>query len=307
MRTVLSRTLTTVLLLATIFVASRAMVRALPGDPLETLVAESGTTIPIEELRRELSLDRPFLPALAEDVRRFSQGDFGTSLFSKKPVAPLLARSFNKTLQLALFALVLATLLAVPLGLLAAATPGGKADRACSWYGGLSAALPMPWLGPLLLVAFAVWLPIFPAGGHIALPALALAITVSGLWARLIRERVRETLQRGAAPGARARGVPEWRVLVKYGLAPASGSLLAYFGTQVGGMLAGAFIVESVFDWDGLGSLLIDAVLRRDYPVIEAGTFLTAACSLIGTQLGDWLQFRFDPRLQTQETHATLS
>ncbi|MCM2276601.1 MAG: ABC transporter permease [Oligoflexia bacterium] len=303
MKALAARALNTLLLLGLIFIGSRAMVRALPGDPLETLIAESGTSIPAAELRRELKLDRPFLPALAADLRDFTRGDLGVSLFSKKPVAPLLATRFLKTLALTMLAFALAALLSLPLGLSSAMRPGSKIDRFCSAFGGISAALPMPWLGPLLLLAFSVWLPLFPAGGHVALPALALAIAVSGLWARLIRERVRETLLRGAAPGARARGVPEWKVALKYGLAPASGSLAAYLGTQVGGMLAGAFVVEAIFDWKGLGSLLVEAVLRRDYPVIEGGIFVAASCSLVGTLLGDWLQGAIDPK--TREANGT--
>ena len=131
---------------------------------------------------------------------------------------------------------------------------------------------------------------------RLSLTRATLALVFSGLWCRLIRSRVRETLQFGAAQGARARGIPEWKVTLKYGLAPASGALLAFLGTQAGGLLAGAFVVETIFDWPGMGSLLIESVLRRDYPVVEGAVFLAAFASLAGSALGDWLQASLDPR-----------
>jgi peptide/nickel transport system permease protein len=295
-----ARVLALVGVLALVFAASRAMIRALPGDPLDTLLAETGTSIPREELAAELRLDRPFLAALAEDARGALRGDFGRSVFTREPVGPRIASGLGRTALLAGASLVLGLAAAVLLGLAAATGPstriGRLSDAFCTLHGAVAAALPTPWIGPLLAYALAVQLPLFPIGGHLALPAITLAFAFSGLWARLIRERVRETLALGAAPGARARGVPEWKVALKYGLAPASGALAAYLGTQVGALFAGAFITEAVFDWPGMGTLLVDAVLQRDYPVVEAGVFVTAAAALVGTALGDWAQERLDPR-----------
>lgn len=296
----LGRLVSLVALVLLVFTATRGMVRLLPGDPIETLIAESGTAIPVETLRHDLALDRPFWQSTLQDAGRFLRGDFGTSLITRRPIAPLLAQRFAATLQLAALALSLGLIASIALGVCAAAQTGSTLDRFCSWYGGVAAALPLPWLGPALMVALCVWVPLFPAGGHVLLPAIALAAIFTGLWARLIRERVRETLATGAAPGARARGVPEWIVLLKYGLAPCAGALAAYFGTQFGGMLAGALVVETIFDWPGMGALLVEAVLKRDYPIVEAGTFLAATCALTGNALGDWLQTAIDPRLSVE-------
>jgi len=290
-----------VLLLTIVFIATRFMIRTLPGDPVETLIAESGTSIPAEVIRQDLGLDRPFWLALRNDIHRFSKGDLGTSLLTKKPITPLLIDRLCKTIQLAGFTLILSLTLSLILGIAAAAAPGGWVDLICSFYGSLAAALPMTWIGPILLLIFAVKIPIFPVGGHPALPACALTLSLSGFWSRLVRERVRESLFRGSAQGARARGIPEWKVFLKYGLAPASGMLAAYLGTQVGGLLAGTFVVETIFDWRGLGSLLIDSVLKRDYPVVEASAFIAAAMSLFGIFVGDWLQDRIEPKLPEAE------
>lgn len=298
---VLLRFFNGILILIAVFMATRCLVRTLPGDPIETLIAESGTSVPSEIIRQELGLDRPFAQAIRQDIHRWIQGDLGNSLITKKPIAPLLIKRLFKTGELTLIAGLLTLILSLSLGLPSAAHPEGWTDKLCTLYGSLSAALPIPWIGPIILLVFAVWIPLFPVGGHPSLPALALALNLTGFWARLIRQRVRESLFYGPAQGARARGIPEWKVLLKYGLAPVSGSLVAYFGTQLGALLAGSFVVEMIFDWQGLGRLLVDAVLKRDYPVVEAATFLASAMSLLGIFFGDWLQKRIDRRLPEAE------
>ncbi len=107
---------------------------------------------------------------------------------------------------------------------------------------------------------------------------------------------MREVLENGSAQGARARGLPEWKILVKYGLAPASGSMIAYLGTQTGALLAGTFVTETIFNWPGMGTLMVDAVLIRDYPIVEITAFVTASFCVCGTLLGDLLRLRVDPR-----------
>lgn len=300
MSRLLSRIASFIFLVLAIFILSRAMIRALPGDPLETIAAESGTSITINELRAEFHLDRPFLESVLLDMRNAIQGDLGISLISRQPIAPLIRRRLTKTAELTLLATAMTLVLSVFLGL-AAANPntslGRIMDPVCSLFGALTGAMPIAWVGPLLMVIFCIWIPLFPIGDEVLLPAITLALSFSGVWSRLIRERVRESLATGAAPGARARGIPEWKVLLKYGLAPVSGALVAYFGTQLGSLMAGSFITEIIFDWQGMGTLFVDSVLRRDYPVVESATFVAATLALAGTALGDWAQNTMDPRL----------
>jgi ABC-type dipeptide/oligopeptide/nickel transport system permease component len=235
-----------------------------------------------------MGLDRPFFPAAFEDLKKAFHGDLGISLINKQPVLPLIETRFARTFELALSAFILALSISLVLGILAANSPGSVWDSTCSWLGALSASLPTPWLGPMLIILFAIWIPVFPLGESLPLPALTLAFGLSGFWVRLIRTRVRETLKLASTQAARGRGLPEWKVLVKYGLAPASGLLIAYFGTQLGTLLAGAFITEVIFSWRGMGSLMVTSVLRRDYPIVEACVFVTATCAVLGTALGDW-------------------
>ncbi len=290
------RILASLALLILIFAGSRALIRWLPGDPLETLVAESGTQIDAGLLRSELGLDRPFMPALVKDLGKFAKGDWGVSLMSKRPVLEILTPRIGRTLELTALSLSISLFLALWLGVLAGTKPDSFADHVCSVYSAMSASLPSAWLGPMLMIATAVWIPLFQISGGIALPALTLSLSISGSWARLIRTRVRENLHYGAMTGARARGIPEWKVALKYGLAPASGALIAYLGTQWGFLMAGAFVTEVIFDWRGMGSLLVESTLKRDYPVVEAGAFVTAAFCLLGTALGDFLQTQVDAR-----------
>jgi peptide/nickel transport system permease protein len=150
----------------------------------------------------------------------------------------------------------------------------------------------------MLMYILGIKFPLFPIGNDLSLPALTLALLMTGIWSRLIRERVRDALFLESAKAARARGISEIKILFKYGLAPVSGALLAYLGTQLGALLGGAFIAEVIFSWPGMGSLLVDSILRRDYPVIEATVFAAAVFSLLGSWLGDWAQSWVDPRLR---------
>ena len=287
-----------------VFATSRALVRFLPGDPIETLLAETGTLIPAEALKHDLGLDEPFFSALGHDLRKAAHGDFGRSLLSREPVSAIVADRFVRTALLTTTALLLSLVLSLTLGLAAAGAPGLlgiAADRLCTALGAASAALPIAWTGPLLMYLLAVKLPLVPVSGNLILPALTLGLTFTGLWCRMIRERVRETLRFGSARGARARGLDEWRIVWKHGLIPSAGALLAYLGTQAGALMSGAFISETIFDWPGMGSLLVTSVLSRDYPVVEAAVFLGATISLLGTVFGDWAQTRIDPRLRMRE------
>lgn len=284
----------TLLLLLLVFASTRFLIRALPGDPLETLLAESGSSIPREHLAEQLGLNRPFLSSLWMDLKNWLHGDWGISLLSREPIAPLLKYRLLRTLVLTLYSLGLGLPVSIFLGLRAATRPCGWADRFCDLFGSFTAALPTPWIGPMLMILFAVWIPLVPIGAHWALPTMTLAVIFSGFWSRLIRVRVRDSLKHGSSQGARARGIPEWKVLLKYGLAPVAGPLLGYLGTQFGSWMAGAFVTEVIFNWKGMGMLLIEAVLRRDYPVVEAATFVSAAICILSNRFGDWMQRRFE-------------
>ncbi len=302
------RVFRSLLILLLVFLGSRALLHTLPGDPLETLLSETGSSVPRELLRTQLGLDLPFWESLFRDLKLATQGDLGRSILTQEAIAPQLPVRIGRTLALTLASLTIGTSLACALGLTAAASKHSDsrwlrgAAVLCQLSSALASALPTVWLGPLLGLAFAVKLNWFSISRDWVLPALTLGISFSGSWSRLIRDRVTETLREPAAQAARARGLSELRTLFKYGLAPASPALVAYLGSQAGSLMAGAFVTEVIFDWAGMGSFLVDAVLQRDYPVVQAAVFSAATFSILGTWLGDWLQHRIDPRLRGENS-----
>lgn len=291
----------------TFFIAalgSQCLLRLLPGDPVDTLMAETGTSIPREVLLKELGLDQPWFIAAPVSLGRALQGDFGNSLFSKKPILPILKARLLGTFQLALLSLAITMLLALPLGLIAAQplapSLAARASLLCDGWATLSAAIPTPWLGPILLLLFTVLLNVFPIERHLALPAITLAFASGGHWARLIRERVAEQTQKTWFQAALARGTQTPRLLLIHGLAPSASLLVGQLGSQWGGLMAGAYVTEVLFNWPGLGSWIIEGVLRRDYPVVQAGVMLTAFFSLLGNLLGDLAAKAIDPRSKSE-------
>lgn len=303
----LLRLTSSALILFAVFTTTRALIRLLPGDPIDAIIAETGNLSNSDALRADLGLDRPFIPALMIDTRRALHGDFGKSLLSREAVGPLLLTRFCNSLKLALAAFFISLPLSIVLGVKAASHPGGLIDRCCSVFGALSSAIPTLCLGPMLMIVLSIWIPVFQASGDLFLPALTLSTGYTGIWARLIRVRVRETLKHGSANSARARGLPEWKVLLKYGFAPASSALVAYLGTQFGSLLAGSFVCEWIFNWHGMGMLFVQAVQRRDYPIVEGAAFVASSACLLGTWMGDWFEGWIDPRrsvLDVQNPHG---
>ncbi|MBI4925013.1 MAG: ABC transporter permease [Bdellovibrio sp.] len=293
----ITRLFSIVLIIFFIFALSRALIRALPGDPLDTVIAESGINIPNNVLAEELGLNQNFLSSLKQDVISFIKGNFGKSLFSRLPIKDLIFERFQNTLFLTLLALVFSVSISLVFGVISSKShTQSKIEKyfypICSVYGAWTAAMPMVWIGPMFLYLFAVLIPVFKTSDSVILPSLTLAIVFSGFWSRLIRARIGDELKLASALAARARGIPEWKIKLKYALMPASGALIAYFGTQMGSLLAGTFITEIIFNWPGLGSLLVESILKRDYPVVQAAIFLGATVSLLGTAFGDFVASR---------------
>lgn len=270
-----------------IFTASRLIVRALPGDPIELLLNETATALSAEALKAQLNLNDPTLLSIFKDLVHFLIGDWGTSILTQAQVRPQVIAAVAHSLTLAVITLLWSAPFALGLGVWSAGFPRRSlVPKLVHGVGRSLAAMPGAWLGPIAFLAFTIERDWFATDNSPWLPSLVLAVGWCGFWSRILDERVRESLLVGAAPGARARGVPEWSVRLRYGLAPVSASLLAYLGTQIGALLGGSFLVEVLFRWPGLGSLLVDSVLKRDYPVIEAALFCGATLALIGSALG---------------------
>ena len=294
-----------------LFALTRGILRWIPGDPVEILLAETGTQLSREALSASLGLDRAYFPSLAHDLPKLFTGDWGLSLISREPVFPTIADRLCKTLGLTTLALTFA----LPLSLLLGISAGSRefnpsrssriASVFCTGLGTLSAATPLPWIGVIVSLIFCFWIPIFELTGSRILAALTLSSPFIGSWSRLIRRRTIESLRKPAALAARARGITEPRIAWRYGWIPAAGPLVAYLGSQLGGLLAGAFVVETLFDFPGMGLLFVEAVHRRDYPIVEACVWVSALLAVLGAALGDAAQGFIDPRLELLEQNKT--
>jgi ABC-type dipeptide/oligopeptide/nickel transport system permease component len=280
--------------LVIVFVA----VRLVPGDPATVYLGPEGTPAERERITRLLGLDRPVPVQFALYAYRALQGDFGRSIFLRTDVTRLIRTTFPATLELALLALALTALIAVPLGLLAAVRANTAVDLAATLVALLGVSMPIFWFGVLAILLFSLqlgWLPsfgrgpgLFPALGsgdprivlealrYAFLPSLTLAITSIALVARLVRSSMLEVLGLDYVRTARAKGLHERGVVIKHAFRNALLPVVTVFGLQFGTLMGGAVVTEIVFAWPGLGRLIVNAVSQRDFPVIQGSVIFIA-------------------------------
>lgn len=274
-----------------------------PGDPVEAMLGESASAADRAALRTAMGLDAPLPTQWLGYVRGLLHGDLGLALGSQHPVSGLILARLPQTALLAISALVLALALALPLGLRAALRPGGGWDRVTSALAVLGMSLPSFVLGPLLMMAFAVWLGWLPVSGSdeaatLVLPALTLGLALAAPLARMVRVAVGETLREPFIVAAHARGLSGQRVLWRHALRNAALPVLTLVGMQLGALLGGAVVTEMVFGWAGIGQLVLEAIQRRDYPLVQ-GCVLTISLSYVAINLlTDVLYQVADPRVR---------
>ncbi len=279
-----------------------ALLHLVPGDPIDAMLGEQASGADRAALRAALGLDAPLTTQLVRYYHNLVRLELGDSLHNQLPVAALLAARAPYTLGLALVASAIALLIALPLGIASALRVDGLADRASTLLAVVGAAIPSFVLGPGLLVIFAVWLPWLPVGGadsllSVILPAATLGLGIAALLTRQLRAAVLAVLNEPFLVAAAARGLSTRRVLRRHTLPNALVPCLTVFGMQLGALLGGAVITETVFAWPGLGTLTIDAIQRRDYPVVQ-GCVLAIACTYVLVNLATELVCAWlDPRL----------
>ena len=277
------------------------LVHLIPGDPVELMLGESARPADRANLRASLGLDRPVAVQLADQFARLARLDLGTSLHSRRPVSALIAERFPATLQLAAAALAIAVVTALPLGALAARRQGRAVDGIAMGLALLGQSVPSFWLGPLLILVFSVWLGWTPVSGReggssLVLPALTLGAGMAAVLARMVRSSLLEVLREDYLRTARAKGVAERSLLWRHALPNAALPVVTVLGLQAGALLSGAVITETVFAWPGIGSLLVDAIQRRDYPVVQGCVLLISACYVVVNALTDLAYAWLDPR-----------
>lgn len=277
------------------------LVHVVPGDPVDVMLGESAAPADREALRHALGLDRPLLTQYGAFLTGLATGDLGRSLVSGEPVARLVAERVPATLELTLGALVVAIVIALPLGVLAAARPGTWIDRAAVAFALLGAAMPSFWLGPLLIIGFAIELHVLPVSGrgglaHLVLPACTLGLGMSAILTRMTRASVLECVGEDYVRTARAKGVGRVGVLARHALANALAPVVTILGLQFGALLAGTVITETIFAWPGVGRLTVEGIQARDYPVLQGCILVIAAGFVLASTLADVVNAALDPR-----------
>jgi peptide/nickel transport system permease protein len=297
----LSRLLDTLVVLAGVALLVFLLLRLVPGDPVEVMLGESARPADQAALRQALGLDRPLLVQLGDDFLGLMRFDLGESLHSRRPVAELLGQRLPATLQLGLAAFAVALLLSLPLGVIAARHRGRWPDGLASGFALFGQSLPNFWLGPLLILLFSVtlgWTPVSGAEGaaSLILPALTLGTSLAALNTRMVRNSLLEVLGEDYIRTARAKGRSETATLWRHALPNAALPVLTLLGLQLGGLLAGTVITEVVFAWPGIGSLLVEAIRTRDYPLVQ-GCVLLISFGYVAINLAvDLLYGVIDPR-----------
>lgn len=290
---------------------SFSLVHLIPGDPAYAILGNEATEDEIQELRETLGLDRPFFVQMAVWFSRIAVGDLGESLYYKMPVSQAMLQRLEPTVVLGLLALVIAMGLGIPLGIYAAMRHGTLADHGVMAIAMAGHSTPNFWLGLGLILLFGVKLGIMPTCGYVSLaenplatiryllmPALAMGFSQSALIARTTRSSVLEVLHQDFVRTARAKGLAERSVTYKHILRNAMIPIMTVVGLTLAGLAGGAVVVETVFALPGIGRLMVDSVVRRDYPVIQATILLAALMYVLVNLLVDVVYTLVDPRVR---------
>lgn len=279
------------------------LVHSVPGDPVEVMLGESASAADRIQLRSDLGLDKPLTVQFATYITKLVHGDFGASIHSKKPIVDLLAERLPATFQLAFLALLFAISIGIPLGVIAALRVNQWPDKIASVLSLTVAAMPHFWMGPMLMMVFALWLGLLPVSGMenpsaIILPALTLGFGLAGILTRMTRASMLEVLHEDFIRTARAKGLSESNVVLHHALRAALLPIVTVLGLQLGSLLAGTVITETVFAWDGIGRLLVESIEKRDYPVTQACVLVVALTYVFVNFATDVLYTKIDPRVR---------
>jgi len=308
---ILRRLLATIPVMAVVAIFVFFLLRLAPGDPAAIISGEDATAAQIAAVRAKLGLDRPILEQFVVWLGAMLQGDFGTSIFSNLPVSRLIAQRVEPTLSLMLSTLLVAVCLAVPLGVLAAWKARGLVDRLVMSFAVLGFAMPVFLVGYVLIYVFAVklgWLPVqgytpireglWPWAESLILPSVALGITYMALIARIARASMLEVLAEDYIRTANSKGLTTDRVLLLHALKNAAVPIVTVIGIGIALLISGVVITETVFNIPGLGRLTVDAVLKRDYPIVQGLIIVFAAAKVLVNLIVDISYVFLDPRIR---------
>lgn len=273
------------------------------GDPTMLMASESWNQQQIDAFRHQMGFDRPWIVQYLDFLAKAVHGDFGVSLRQQQPTLALITDRLPATLQLAAAAMVIAIVVGVPVGILAATRRGSLADNVLMLGGLLGQSVPVFWLGLLMIMVFAVglgWFPVAGTGGpqYLVLPAATLGLFSTAYIARMTRSSMLEVLGRDYVRTAKAKGLANTRVVVGHGLRNALIPLVTIVGLQFGALLGGAVITETIFAWPGVGRLTIQAIQAKDLPLVQACVLFLALIFVLANLVVDLLYAILDPRIR---------
>lgn len=302
-RFLLRRLLLTIPVLIGVATLVFSLIHLVPGDPVQAMLGESAAPADVAKLRTQLGLDRPLYQQYISFARGVVHGDLGTSLRTSEPVTEAILTRMPATLELALAAMGVAILIAIPLGIVAAVRAGTGVDHAATTLALIGISMPTFWLGPLLAIVFSVWLGWLPVSGrgtwaNMVLPAITLGAPLAAMLARMTRASVIEELRELYVTAARARGVSEARAVFAHAFRNSLIPVVTVIGLQFGSVLTGAVITETIFAWPGVGRLLVQSISARDYPAVQGCILLIAVTYVSMNLLIDVLYGVLDPRIR---------
>ncbi|HHB92617.1 MAG TPA: ABC transporter permease [Thioploca sp.] len=297
-----SRLFSTLIVMLGVVTLVFLLIHLVPGDPVQAMLGESATSVDQEVLRTSLGLDQPLLTQWQSYISGLFQGDLGISLYSKNPIIDMLWERLPATLELAIAGLLVALILAIPLGSIAALRKDGMYDNIAMVFALLGVSIPNFWLGPMLIYLFSLTFGWLPVSGNdsllsLILPALTLGTALAAILARMIRSTLLEVLNEDYIRTARAKGLRESAIVIHHALRNASLPLITVLGLQLGTLLGGAVITEIIFAWPGIGQLTIESIERRDYPVVQACILLISLSYVLVNTLTDLIYTWLDPRV----------
>ena len=309
---ILKRVLSTVPVMVIVAVLVFLLLRLAPGDPAAVIAGDYASAEDVERIRTQLGLNDPMFVQLWRWILQLASGDLGTAIFSKKPVMELIGQRIEPTLLLSLCTIVFAVAVAVPLGTIAAWKSGSLIDRFVMFFSVGGFSVPVFVLAYCLIYVLAMQLKILPVQGykspfdhglltflrHMVLPVMALSVIFISLIARMTRASVMEVLEEDYVRTARAKGQSEWKILMKHAVRNAAVPIVTVIGVGIALLIGGVVVTESVFNIPGLGRLVLDAVLARDYPVIQGLILFFSFIYILINLLIDLSYTLFDPRIR---------
>ena len=282
-----------------------SLIHLVPGDPAQAMMGDGASPQDVAELRAKLGLDQPLLTQYVSFLRHAVTGDLGVSFRTGQPVTMMIVERIPATAELAVAAMLVAVMLAIPLGVIAAVWRGTAIDYGAMTFALAGVSIPNFWLGPLLAIVFAVelgWLPVSGRGtlAHLVLPAISLGLALAAILARMTRASLLDELNELYVRAARARGVSNAASITRHALRNSMVPLITIIALQFGAVLTGAVITETIFAWPGIGRLLIQSIGFRDYPMVQ-GCILLIAVTYVSVNLMTDLMYGFiDPRIRLE-------